>query len=492
MHLPIELDRDRAEPLQNQLYEQLRGLIISRRLKSNSRLIATRFLAEKLGISRTTVLLAYERLISEGYLETRPAVGTFVCSVLPDLVPVPQINDNRVDDLPQTELRPPLFQGRSPSREPIEPALIDFWGGPDFRIFPLKIWQRITQHVLECYGKGISRPPPSAGIDALRGAIADWLAAQRGIIVDPDQIVIVAGAQQAYNIAARLFLQRGDRVVIETPGHIGASFLFESLGAIQYPVAVDEHGLLIDELPNGLTSLAYVTPSHQNPIGGTLPLERREALIEWARGAGAYLIEDDCDGDFRYRGMGPPSLKSLDPYGLVLYTGTFSKTLGAGLRLGYMVVPQELVASTVAVKTLLDNGSPWLEQMVLAEFIASGEYDRHLRRVRKTYLERRDCLIAALRLHFGDVHLAGVDTGTHLTWLLPQTLPSALAVQEAARQRGIGVYTVSESEIGGATSLHYADNALLLGYSSLEERQIRDGIAGLASALRDRRRAANE
>lgn len=490
MHLSIELDRDRAEPLQNQLYEQLRGLIISRRLKSNTRLIATRFLAEKLGISRTTVLLAYERLISEGYLETRPAVGTFVCSVLPDLVPVPQINDNRIDDLPQTELRPPLIQGRLPDQDAEEPALIDFWGGPDFRIFPLKIWQRITQHVLECYGKGISRPPPSAGIDPLRGAIADWLATQRGIVVDREQIIIVAGAQQAYNIAARLFLQRGDRVVIETPGHAGASFLFESLGAVQYPVPVDEHGLRVEMLPQGQTSLAYVTPSHQNPIGGTLPLDRREALIEWARGAGAYLIEDDCDGDFRYRGMGPPPLKSLDPYGLVLYTGTFSKTLGAGLRLGYMVVPQELVASTVAVKTLLDNGSPWLEQMVLAEFIASGEYDRHLRRVRKTYMERRDSLVSSLRIHFGDIRLAGIDTGTHLTWLLPPALPPAPAIQEAARRRGIGVYTVSESGPAGDGNPGYADNALLLGYSSLEERQIRDGIAGLANALREHRRTA--
>jgi GntR family transcriptional regulator/MocR family aminotransferase len=279
-------------------------------------------------------------------------------------------------------------------------------------------------------------------------------------------------------------------VVIEAPGHCEAAYLFESLGAKQYPVPVDENGILIERLPPGPTSLAYVTPSHQKPIGGTLPLERREGLIEWARAAGAYLIEDDCDGDFRYRGMGPPSLKSLDPYGLVLYTGTFTKTLGAGLRLGYLVVPPGLAATAIAVKTLLDNGSPWLEQMVLAEFIVSGEYDRHLRRVRKTYLERRDCLIAALRAHFGDVHLAGVDAGTHVAWLLPPSLPSALAIRDAARQRGIGVYTVLETSPVELTGHRYADNTLLLGYSSLELRQIRDGIAGIASALQDHRRAA--
>jgi GntR family transcriptional regulator/MocR family aminotransferase len=493
MHLPIALDRDRAEPLQNQLYEQLRGLIIARRLKANSRLIATRFLAEKLGISRTTVLLAYERLISEGYLETRPAVGTFVCSVLPDLAPAPQINDNRtVDLLPQMMFRPPLLRNIPPVREASEPAAIDFWGGPDFRAFPLRTWQRINQHVLEWYGKGISRPPPSAGIGPLRNAIADWLAAHRGIVVDSEQIIIVAGAQQAYNIAARLFLKPGDRVVIEAPGHSEASCLFESLGASQYPVPVDEHGILIEHLPDGPTSLGYVTPSHQNPIGGTLPIERRELLIEWARNAGAYLIEDDCDGDFRYRGMGPPSLKSLDPYGLTLYTGTFSKTLGAGLRLGYLVVPLELAPAAIAVKALLDNGSPWLEQMVLAEFIISGEYDRHLRRVRKTYLERRDCLISALRAHFGDVQLAGVDAGTHLAWLLPPSLPPAATIQEAARLRGIGVYTVLDNPITTPFERRYADNTLLLGYSSLEPHQIRDGIAGIASALQNHRRAIAE
>ena len=490
MHLPIELNRDRTEPLQNQLYEQLRGLIIARRLKSNTRLIATRFLAERLGISRTTVLLAYERLIAEGYLETRPAVGTFVSGALPDFVPSPQLNDNRVDDLPQAVLHPPVFAAQTPGSPEERQTLIDFWGGPDFRIFPLKAWQRITQHVLECYGKGISRPPPPAGIDPLRGAIADWLAAHRGIVADKSQIIVVAGAQQAYNIAVRLFLRRGDRVVVETPGHDGATFLFESLGAELCPVPVDEHGIDVERLPSGPVSLAYLTPSHQNPIGGTLPLDRRQRLIEWARGAGAYLIEDDCDGDFRYRGMGPLALKSLDPYGLVLYVGTFAKTLGAGLRLAFIVVPAELAAPAVAVKALLDNGSPWLEQMVLAEFIASGEYDRHMRRVRKIYLERRDCLISTLHHHFGNVHLAGVDTGTFVSWFLPASLPPAHIVQELARLRGIEVHPVTEHGRAERAWHRNADRTLLLGYSSLEERQIRDGIAGLAYALQTHLRAA--
>ncbi len=490
MHLPIELDRNRDEPLQNQLYEQLRGLIIARRLKPNSRLIATRFLAEQLGISRTTVLLAYERLISEGYLETRPAVGTYVCSVLPDLVPAPAVVSSGVEFLPQMELRPPVFRGGSPQTSQQERPLIDFWNGPDFRIFPLKTWQRMTQHVLESVGKNLSHLPPSAGIDPLKAAIGEWLAAHRGIVVDPEQVIIVAGRQQAYNIVARLFLRSGDRVVVEWPGHDGATFLFDSFGAEQCLVPVDEHGIQVDLLPAGPVSLAYVTPSHQTPIGGTLPLERRERLIQWARGAGAYLIEDDCNGDFRYRGMGPPSLKSLDPYGLVLFTGTFSKSLGAGLRLGYLVVPHELVGPAVSVKALLDNANPWLEQMVLAEFIASGEFDRHLRRVRKIYMERRDCLMASLQQHFGEVQLGGTDAGTHLTWFLPSTLPAASVIQELALMRGIGVYTVNTEGQTETAACPYAKNALILGYSSLDEWQIRDGVAGLAATLRDYRRRA--
>lgn len=489
MHLPIELDRNRPEPLQNQLYEHLRALIISQRLKANSRLIATRFLAEQLGISRTTVLLAYERLISEGYLETRPAVGTFVCSVLPDQAPPAPNVSIGVEYLPQTELRPPVFQG--PMLSPPPPRCgIDFWGGPDYRIFPFKVWQRITNNVLEYFGKCVSEGPPPAGIEQLRVAISDWLASHRGIVANPNQIIVVAGRQQAYNIAAHLFLRSGDRVVVECPCADGPLALFEGIGAVPHRVPVDEYGIEVEGLPSGPAALAYVTPSHQSPIGGTLPLERREQLIAWARSAGAFIIEDDCNGDFRYRGMGPPPLKSLDPYGLVLFTGSFSQSLGAGLRLGYLVVPPELAEAATTVKSMLDHGNPWLEQAILAEFISSGEYDRHLRRVRKTYLDRRDCLIAELQRHFGSVTLVGTDAGTQLTWLLPSEFPTAPTIQDLARRRDIGVYTVENPAVTGRPASRYVDKALVLGYSSLEERQIREGVAALAGALDEHGRKA--
>ncbi len=490
MQLPIELDRSLAEPLQNQLYEQLRGLIVTKRLKPNSRLIATRFLAESLGVSRTTVLLAYERLIAEGYVETRPAVGTFVCDTLPDQLPSSPSAAATVEVLPQSELRPPIFHGPAPPPTPDRRPLIDFWNGPDFRIFPLRTWQRITQHVLESFGKGITQGSPASGVLPLKQAIGEWLASHRGIVVDPEQVIVVTGCQQAHHVAAQMFLRRGDRVVVEWPCPESVSHLFDSLGAVQCPVPVDEQGIDIDRLPSGPVTMAYLTPSHQNPMGGTLPTERRERLIQWARQAGAYLIDNDCDGECRYRGMGPPSLKSLDPYGLVLCSGSFAKNLGAGLRLGYLVVPPELVPSAVAVKTLLDQGNPWLEQMVLAEFIASGEYDRHLRRVRKIYMERRDCLISRLQRNFGETQLFGTDAGYHVTWLLPPDFPPASAIQDLARLRGVGVYTVDTRGPLDHVPCRYADNALLLGYSSLDERQIQEGVDGLAAVVRECRRKA--
>ena len=347
----------------------------------------------------------------------------------------------------------------------------------------MRIWQRITHQILENFGRDISQPPPPPGIDPLRAAIAEWLAVHRGIVVDAEQVIVVAGRQQAYNVIARMFLRQGDPVVVEWPGDDGASCLFDSLGARLCRVPVDEHGLMVERLPEGPAVLAHVTPCHQTPLGGTLPLERRETLIQWARKAGAYIIEDDCNGDFRYRGMGPAPLKSLDPYGLVLFAGTFSRSIGAGLRVGYLVVPPELVGPASAQKALLDNGNPWLEQMVLTEFIASGEYDRHLRRVRKTYLDRRDCLLSAVRLHFGEARLGGIDAGTHVTWFLESGQPRAPLVKTLAHSQGIGVYTVCNDDPPDGRRPPFADEALILGYSSLDEQQIRAGVAGLAQLM---------
>lgn len=484
MNLPIQLDRASPVPLQDQLFEQLRQLIVSGKIKPQSRIIATRFLAEQVGVSRTTVLLAYEKLISEGYLKTQPTVGTFVSDVLPDgyIHRVPPV---RSDTFRQARLRPSVFKSLLSPPADAAPTQIDFCRVfPDSSLLPSKLWQRRAQHVVDRYGAGAAEPLPPEGLEVLRLTLADWLAARRGISVKPEQIVIVAGLRQAYAIISHLFQRRGDHVVVESPGNEDLLRFLESRSAALVPVAVDHQGLRTDVLPEGAPiSLACVTPACQNPVGGTLPLYRRQQLIDWARTTGAYIIEDATDNDIRYQEAAPLPLAALDSYGLVFHVGSFSKTLGAGLCLGYVVAPAEFSGPVRAIKAMSDDGCPWIEQMVLADFIASGTYDHHLRRLRRALMARRDCLIEALESHFGPVELASVDGGTQVTWILPPAFPPARIVRDLARSEGVHVYALTEEKQPSVPAHVYGDRALVLSYAALTERQIRDGIAGLARAV---------
>ena len=485
MNLPLQLDRAAPIPLQDQLFEQLRQLILGGRLKPNSRIIATRFLAEQIGVSRTTVLLAYERLISEGYLETRPAIGTFVCST-PPRHPKPESVRSSFSDIPrQASLHPHLFQCSPMSHAEVPDGFIDFSPAryDSSHLLPAKVWLKGMRNVFEREPEGLAKPQPAAGVLPLRRVIVDYLAATRGIMASPEQVIIVVGRRQACSYVAHLFQRRGDRVVVESPGDESIIGFFKARDADLIHVPVDEHGLETDRLPLGSVSLAYVTPARQNPLGGTMPQSRREALLGWARKAGAYVIEDDSDSEFRYHGTTPQPLAALDPYGLVFYTGSFAKTLGAGLGFGYLVVPSEFADAMVALKSMGEDGCPWLEQMVVADLLTSEEYDHHLRRVRKTYLERRDCLIQALRTNFGDVHLIGTEIGTQMTWLLPDQFPAAKAMCDAASAHGVNIERViGESPLLPGTS-RYHDKALVLGYAGLTTEQLRHGIARLAGVF---------
>ncbi|MGA7673597.1 MAG: PLP-dependent aminotransferase family protein [Rhizomicrobium sp.] len=482
MNLPLQLDRGASVPLQDQLFEQLRQLILTGKLKPNSRIIATRFLADQAGVSRTTVLLAYERLIAEGYLETRPAIGTFVCST-PPAQPRLESAPNSISDIPrQASLHPAAFRSSLTPRADVPDGIIDF-NPSQFdasHLLPVKAWLRGMRNVFEREPDGLAKPQPAAGVPSLRRVIVDYLAATRGVMASQEQVIIVVGRRQACSYVAHLFQRRGDRVVIESPGDEGIVGFFKARDADLIHVPVDEHGLETDRLPHGPVSLAYVTPARQNPLGGTMPQSRRETLIDWARESGAYLMEDDSDSELRYHGTTPQPLAALDPYGLVFYTGSFAKTLGAGLGLGYLVVPPEFVDAIVEIKSMAEDGCPWLEQMVVADLLTSGEYDHHLRRVRKIYLERRDSLIRALRTHFGDIRLLGTEIGTQLTWLLPERFPSARAVCDAAHAHSVNIECVNS---GPAGACRYHDKALVFGYGALMTEQLGQGIARLADAL---------
>ncbi len=479
--LPIVLDRGSDSTLQDQIFEQMRKLIVAGRLPPRTRIPASRQMASQLGVSRNTVMLAYERLVAEGYLTTRPAAGNFVANALPESA---ESARPAMTDWARSRLGSAFLIGRPTPRPPR--AAIDFGlRSAAHTEFPIKVWRRKVGLLLDHHGDALGSPPPPGGEPRLRRAVASWLAGDRGPICHPDEIIIVSGCQQAYNLAAHLFVRPGDRVVVEGPGHSGADMAFAARGAELIRVPVDEQGLCVESLPDGPVALACVTPSHQNPVGGVLPLDRRRQLIEWARRAGACIFEDDCNGEkaLCWDGAPLPSLKALDLHGQVVYAGTFTKTLGAGLRLGYVVVPAEFVSVTLDLKDMFDGGNPWLEQMALASLIESGGFDRHLDDLARRWLPRRDCLIAELRRAFGTAAVTGADAGTHLAWTLPPEAPDAAVVAAAAAAEGIGVSALAGDLSQAGVPARFVDRTLYLNYSSLTEDAIARGIRGLATII---------
>ncbi len=488
MQLPVKLDPQDSRTLQVQLFDAIRQLILSGRIKPGMLMPSTRSLSQQLGVSRNTVALAYNRLIDEDYLYCRKTVGTFVNASLPEksLILNHKGTDRHAPLARQAERHPVQFKGRAqgvvnPNRHKLS---IDFWvGRPDPHSFPISTWRRLTLHNLAFSGSNLTEYNDPAGIHGLREAIADYLGPARGIDATPEQVIVVSGSQQALNLVARLMIGQGATVVTECPCYQGAAYVFESYGAQLYPVKVDHSGLDVSRLPDQRVSLAYVTPSHQYPMGATMTLDRRLRLLDWAWETGAYIVEDDYDSDFRHHGSPLTAVAGLDPHGCVIYMGTFSKSIGAGLRLGYLVIPEELVKPASTVKALMDNGHPWLDQAVLADFITSGAYARHLRRIRHTYLKRRDCLIASLRSHFGKVSLSGLEGGMHIVWHLPRHFPPAVEVQEIAQDVGVGLYALEGAAACEQCGDGCGSQILVIGYSSVTEEQIREGITRLANAL---------
>lgn len=490
VQLVLNVEPDSEIGLQTQIFEQIRAMILDGRLRTGDPLPATRLLCSQLSVSRNTLTLAYERLAAEGYIESRKSVGTFVSKQIPEKAlyaiqnsPMRRSNGRR----PHSELELSLSNLRSQAL--VNPhtrrLTADFWvGRPDSQSFPVKTWARLAcQRILQGSAALTEYRDPT-GLQELRQAICDHLRPARGIIAEPEQIIIVGGSQDGLNLVCRMLVRDGTVAVIESPTYQGAAYLLESLGVTLHPVPVDIKGLNVGMLPDLKSSVAYVTPSHQYPLGVTLSLDRRIELLAWAMRTNSYIIEDDYDSDFRFQGSPIAALKGLDRGERVIYMGTFSKCLGAGLRLGYVVLPSKLITAARHYKTLMNNGQPWLEQAVLADFMQSGDYGRHLRRIRKHYLVRRNALIAAIQRYFGECEVAGAEAGMHLAWRIPKRLPPASEIEAIALANGIGVYTLASG-----AAIHFGDRDdaeryLILGFSSLSESMIESGIAALAQALK--------
>jgi GntR family transcriptional regulator/MocR family aminotransferase len=468
------LNKGLTKSLQDQIYEQIRTLILTGQLKSGMNLPPTRKLAERLGVSRNTVSIAYERLRAEGFITTRGTAGTFVAATLTDewrSAPVKSQDSN-------IPAEPFLLFGGSPTTNG-DGDVLDFWiGRTDPETFPVKIWKRLINRCLTASNPQLTDYCDPAGLPHLRNAIANYLQHARGMIVSANQVLITTGEQEAVDLLFRLLGPNAGKLCIEDPCYRGAAMIFRADGRPVHPIPVDDNGIRIDALPDSRRNLLYVSPAHQFPTGALLTAERRFALLKWAEETDSQIIEDDYDGDFTYETSPIAPLATLDRNQRVFYVNGFSQSIGASVRVGYAVLPQTYSDSAREMKGQMTLGQSWLEQEVLALFISEGYFDKHLQRLRVHYKGRRDCLIDALRENFGNPRLSGTESGLHLVWNLPQDAPDAVAIELRARDVGVGVYALSQAASYSFGS-SAPQNALVLGYSALHERQIRTAIRRL-------------
>ena len=466
------------------LYGALRGAILERRLLPGTRLPATRDLARQYSLARGTVVAAFEQLKAEGYVEGSVGSGTYVSRVLPE-------HWLEVSSAKQTgrearrTRRPALsaYARRMRAFPGFEDRPIHAFRSnlPALDLFPIELWAKIANRVLRRASVRLLMGCDALGHLPLRKAVAEYLTASRGVKCHAAQVAIVSGVQEALDITARLLLDPGDRVCMESPGYLGAQLVFRAHGAEIFGVGVDDEGARTQRLPARGVKLMYVTPGHQFPLCTTMSLARRMELLEWARRSGTVIFEDDYDGEFRYSGRPIPAMQGLGAAGLVLYAGSFSKVMFPSLRLGYLVLPEDLLERAGAVKSITSRHCPVFEQSVLAEFIAEGHFARHLRRMREVYAERLNVLLEEGRreLH-GVLELSDVEAGLQTVgWL--QGVSADFAVK-AARARGVDVTALVGTKSPG----------LQLGFAGIRPAEIRRGVRELAIALEAARKDAKE
>jgi GntR family transcriptional regulator/MocR family aminotransferase len=466
-----------------QLYEQLRTAILNGRLIPGAQLPSTRGLAEELAVARNTVMGAYEQLLAEGYLEGETGSGTYVARTLPDEIlhaPAPRSASKSVRTSVGLSQRGQIFSRdllRVRYDDPPKPFRP---GVAALDELPFDLWCRLlNKHSRRAPMQFLAYGDP-AGYRPLREAIAQYLAAVRAVNCQAEQVVIVSGTQQALDLAARLLLDNGEEAWMEEPGYNGARAALLAAGVKPVGVPVDASGIDVEagERMAPTSRLAYVTPSHQYPTGVTMTLARRLDLLRWAERRKTWILEDDYDSEYRYASRPIASLQGLDTSGCVMYCGTFSKVLFPSLRLGYLVVPPQLVDSFSSAKGVLDRHSPTIEQAVLAEFISEGHLARHIRRMRMLYLERQTILLEALRSEIGDaIEVRSHDAGMHVVgWL--QKGKSDGVVSQRARHLGVEApaLTTYREKPGGR-------GGLVLGYTAYTERQIRQAVKKLAVAV---------
>jgi GntR family transcriptional regulator / MocR family aminotransferase len=478
--------RDPDVPVGRWFYGAVRGAILRGQLRPGVRLPSTRELARLYGMARGTVVNAFAQLASEGYIDGAIGSGTYVSAVLPEHL-------LQVDEpVPRRAAAPRGARSLSAYASRVR-GFRPFAGPPNraFRPntpaldqFPTAEWAQLASRRLRRASASLLLGCASIGYAPLREAIAGYLATSRGVSCQPDQVVIVSGVQEALDVVARLVLDPGESVYMEEPGYPGASVLFEAFGARVVAAPVDAEGIVLSRSRMRGARLVYVTPAHQCPLGVAMSLPRRLALLGWARETGALVFEDDYDSEYRYSGRPISALQGLDRAGLVLFASSFSKVLFPSLRLGYLVVPPDLVDRFAAARSLINRHPPMLEQMVVCDFITGGHLGRHLRRMRQLYAERLSVLMDCGRRQLaGLLEISPIEAGLQTVGWLADGIAGEEAA-EAARQRNVEVVPLRRFHRAAM-----ARDGLQLGFAAVNPREIRRGVDELARILDRLRRS---
>ncbi|WP_400245390.1 PLP-dependent aminotransferase family protein [Niallia sp. JL1B1071] len=457
----ITIDRSQSISLTQQIYDQLRNGILDKQLKEGEKLLSSRELASSIGVSRNIVLEAYERLIAEGYLEVRPKAGTFVA----EGTSLSFIERKKKKDLSKK------------NSESIK-AFIDFKAGnPAIDYFPRKKWAQLSKEIClhsseEVFGYG-----EASGAAELRDVLVDYLKRVRGVQCRAEQIFITSGATQGLKLITEMLGKDNNSIAVEDPVTDEMRNIFTFSKAEIIPVPVDENGIDPNGLPQTAPSFIFVIPSHQFPLGGILSIQRRLQLIEYAQKMNCYIVEDDYDSEFTYEGAPVPSIQGIAP-NHVIYVGTFSKILSPGLRIGYVILPEELVDSFEKIKWFSDRHTSSLEQLVLARFIKEGYLDRHVRKMKKIYKEKRERLVTAIQQNFQHATIIGKSAGMHLVVDIPG-IDFQPALIHKIQESGVKVYPIEQYSLEKGKH----KERIVMGYGGLSLEEIEAGVQLLGKTL---------
>lgn len=476
-----------ALPLHARVQRAIRQLILDGVLDAGRPLPASRALAKSLEISRDTVESAYSQLHAEGFIERRVGSGSFVSQRAKRLPGrgKPRQTSADSDATPRLSQRGSAIFQSGGVRDFLKPRPFAP-GVPETRSFPLQTWERLQRQVLKEHGTQALLHSPPEGMEPLRRAIADYVSLERGARATPERVLVLTSSQQALTLCAAVLLDAGDRIFVEDPVYHGARKAFDAAGLTCLPVPLDGNGLQVEHLLESSKTLdqapraVFLTPSHQFPTGATLSLDRRLAIIEWARAHQGWIIEDDYDSEFHYASKPTACVQGLDPNDRTIYIGTFTKSLFPGLRIGYMVLPAPLMAPMIAARTLLDGHSAPIPQLTLARFIEGGHLGAHIRTMRAVYAERRDVLARLLRKYLSDfVEVKVPAGGMQMPCLLIRDISEQAAV-ESARKAGI--------DLLGLTALHTSNPhraGFLMGFAAHAPHELEAAVKKLASILRE-------